>query len=105
MAKRKLYDLIKELLTDCPELRDSDKKLIWRVWYETGYASLGIIEVGHFMHASSTESIRRCRQKTQELNPELRGTKWVQRARNTKAQEKGTFIFREKLEPKQGSLI
>lgn len=28
----KIYDMVKQLLTDNPELRNSDKKLIWEVW-------------------------------------------------------------------------
>ena len=99
MNKQRIYDLVKELLTDYPELRDSDKKLIWKVWFNLGLVVFGdqpmFIRFDNFMKAPSTESIRRCRQKIQEHFPELRGSKAVQKARAEKAEENGTFIFRE----------
>lgn len=91
----KLYTLIKQLLIDYPELRDSDKKLIWYVWIENGNAHYEHITKNDFMEAPSTESIRRCRQKIQEQHEELRGTPKVRKAREEKAKEKGTFIYRE----------
>ena len=100
----KLYDLIKQLLTDHEYLRDSDKKLIWRVWGELGYRNAGYGEMltcifeDDFMRAPSTESIRRCRQKIQEKHPELRGSEKVRKARAEKAEEKGTWVYRESYE-------
>jgi len=95
----KLYDLVKSLLTDHPELRDSDKKLIWRVWEEldlTGTTELSqAMYYANFLRAPSTESIRRCRQKIQEKHPELRGSKKVQEFRKAKQETKSTFVYRE----------
>ena len=100
--KFKLYDLIKNLLTDYPELRDSDKKLIWEVWSKLDFINDDdgsydgeLITYQNFVDAPSTETIRRCRQKIQELNPELRGSQKIRKAREEKAKEKGTFIYRE----------
>lgn len=107
MKKQRIYDLVKELLTDYPELRDSDKKLIWAVWTELALVRRitsdytletgAMVSYDSFMEAPSTETIRRCRQSIQEHNPELRGSKWVQRARAEKAEEKGSFIYHEEV--------
>lgn len=103
--KTKTYDLVKTLLEDNPELRDSDKKLIWAVWEdlnltekeEFGIMNNDTIRFDSFMDAPSTETIRRCRQSIQEHNPELRGSKWVQKARAEKAEQKGSFVYREEV--------
>ena len=95
----KTYDLIKQLLTDHAELRDSDKRLIWRVWNELGFTDANdanfSIQLKDFMEAPSTETIRRCRQKIQELHPELQSSKWIKKQRDAIAEQKGTYIFRE----------
>lgn len=94
--KTKTYDLIKKLLTNDPELRDSDKKLIWEVWDQLNLTdSFVYISRLNFMKAPSTETIRRCRQKIQELHPELQSSKRIRELREEKEKEKGTFIFRE----------
>lgn len=111
MKKRYTYDLVKELLTDYPELRDSDKKLIWEVWerlsltYWMSITDQVCITKEDFMNAPSTESIRRCRQKIQETHPELRGTEKIQRARKAIADQKGTHVYRETVIEEQISLI
>lgn len=96
--KIKIYDLVKDKLTESAETRDSDKKLIWFIWSDLGFVALNdfssTIDYVMFMKAPSFESIRRCRQKLQEKYPELRGTKTVQKARAEKAEERGTHIFR-----------
>lgn len=96
---RKIYDLIFSLLTDNPELRNSDKKLIWKVWKELELVdnSYQAIYEWMFMKAPSTESIRRCRQKIQEIHPELRGTEKVREARQSIADQRGTHIYREEV--------
>ena len=100
----KTYDLIKELLTDYPELRDSDKKLMWRVWNELGFILRDgrewipdFINKDDFMKAPSTETIRRCRQKIQELHPELRSSKEVQKMKDKKEASKSTFVYRDEV--------
>lgn len=93
----KLYDSIKILLKEYPYLRDSDKKLQWKVWQIQGYISHDTLSYGNFMNAKliSTETIRRTRQKIQEKCPELRGSLKVQALRDRKRKTKGTFIYRE----------
>jgi len=89
----KLYDTIKQLLTDYPELRDSDKALEWEVWMREG---IHLENREHFIrHATNPESIRRSRQKIQEHFPELRGTPKVQKARAEKEGMKGNHVYFE----------
>jgi len=96
MTKIKTYDLVKKLLTDYAEFRDSDKKLIWRVWEVTGFIDIdSVMTKLAFMEAPSTETIRRCRQKIQELHPELQSSKWIKKQRDQIAEQRGTFIYRE----------
>lgn len=98
----KLYDLIKTILIDEPEMRDSDKKLIWRVW-ETQDKVLRWDSYGNrimsrcgFMDALCTETIRRTRQKVQEENPTLRSSEPIQRAKEEKKSTKGAFVYKVK---------
>lgn len=98
----KLYDIVINLLIDHPVLRDSDRRLIWNVWYRQGLISINddndsFITKGDFLKAASTESIRRCRQKIQEERPELGPSAYVKEARRKKQANKGTFIYREEL--------
>lgn len=101
--KTKLYDVVKKLLTNYPALRDSDKLLMWNVWGIEGFiSSYGNSLVRHitrdnFMKATSAESITRCRRKIQEEFPELQSSKNIKEARDQKASEKGTFVYREKI--------
>ena len=76
-------NIVKNLLTNHPHLRDNDNKLLANVWYqsiipleEAWLDFLALIASGDL---PSSESIRRCRQKLQELNPELRGELWDKR--------------------------
>ena len=103
----KLYDLIKSLLTERQDLRDSDKKLIWAVFQELGYATSYTISFSDFTSPScpSTESIRRCRQKIQENVPELRGSQKVQKLRDDIEDQRGTHIYREETLPVTESLL
>lgn len=100
----KIYDLIKNLLEENEELRNSDKRLIWKVWEEldlassySGYSEVkdAYISRSAFMEAPSTETIRRCRQKIQELHSELQSSKWIKKQRDAIAEQKGTHIYRE----------
>ena len=95
----KLYDQVKEILTETPETRDNDKLLMWTVWRWNGQVGSEIMRIGQFMAATSPESIRRCRQKIQELHPELAGTERTKSVRLKIAEEKGTHIFREEVKP------
>lgn len=77
---------VKYLLTAFPHLRDSDDKLIASYWYyEKGEEVIQNISAMELLHMfasgglTSTESIRRVRQKLQELHPELRGENYNKR--------------------------
>lgn len=100
----KVYDLVKEVLIDHADARDSDKKLMWTVWYRLGYivnplgqVGRSMIEFQAFTHAKcpAPETIRRCRQKIQETHPELRSSKRIQQEKDKLAAQKGTHVFRE----------
>lgn len=96
----KLYDLTKVILINLPNTRNNDKELIWRVWSELGYVLQDTISYSAFLNKRCPipETIRRTRQKIQELYPELQAVKKVYEARQKIAESKGTFIFREKAE-------
>ena len=85
-----IYDRVFEALTNYPQLRSSDKKLIWHL------CSKGeCLDYGDFMKAPSFESITRARRKAQALHPELRANTIVTRARKEKETKKGYFVFHE----------
>ena len=95
----KLFDKVKLLLIQDPKLRDSDKLLQWRVWAQQGYVMNGAITFECFMnhHLINTESIRRVRQKVQEMYPELRSSTRIQKFKDAKRKTKGSFVYREPL--------
>jgi hypothetical protein len=99
MISKRLYPLIKQLLIECPELRNSDKKLLWRVWQREGKVIANQLSYEAFLSTSltSAETITRCRRKIQELNPELQSNKVVQQLRQEKQKTKGTWIYRENI--------
>lgn len=80
-----------DLLTKHPHLRDDDNKLIATIWNkETGVDEKNVFisqqtTAFDFFEAFSAgqytnpESVRRCRQKVQEQNPELRGNAYKNR--------------------------
>jgi hypothetical protein len=97
----KTYDLVYALLKQKPELRNSDKKLLWEVWKYQGYiiqgSSFEYLPYLTFMKKNIPhfETVRRSRQKIQELHPELQASPHVAQARRDKQVQKGTWIFRE----------
>lgn len=98
----KLYDRVKEILIKYPQTRNSDKRLIWFVWCQKQAVMLNQekpnmskIMFMNYMQMPASESITRARRKVQELNPELKSNKQVQRLKDIKQKTKGTFIFRE----------
>lgn len=95
----KLYDKIKLLLHEHPELRDSDKLLQWRLWARQGYVMNGTLSFESYMkHALlSPETIRRTRQKVQQDFPDLRSSVRIQKFKDEKRRTKGTFVYREPL--------
>ena len=96
----KLYDLVKELLEKRSDMRDSDKRLMWAVWYKLGYADASRMDREALFTKScpTPESITRCRRKIQERYPHLQAGADVKAAREEKAKEKGTHIYREPAE-------
>jgi len=91
----KTYDRVKTILEKHIETRNSDKMLIWAYWVTEGLAG-DYITAHDFLKVTSPESIRRARQKIQELHSELGPTsELVKKRRGIKSATKGTFIFRE----------
>lgn len=100
----KTYDRVLSILKINQAARNSDKVLIWQFWMEEGKSNIFDMSREKFMEATSPESIRRARQKAQELNPDVRATsERVKTIRRQKQETKGTFIFRE--DPEQGKLL
>ncbi len=92
----KTYDRIKIILENRPETRNSDKRLIWYFWMEEGLATSFQMFYADFAKATSPESIRRARQKIQQLHPELGPTsELIKKRRGVKSATKGTFVYRE----------
>jgi hypothetical protein len=91
----RLYVKVKHLLIEFPELRSSDKMLIWKIWLDGGFVKYDTIRLDAFMQAPSVETIRRTRQKVQEYYPELQATEGVRRAKKLKQSTKGTFVYGE----------
>lgn len=96
----KIYDLVKDLLVKHPGLRDSDQLLIWNVWGVGGYlidADYGrrTIDKSTFLQATHPESITRARRMVQQDFPYLRSSREIQKAKDKKEAEKGTFAYRE----------
>lgn len=72
--------LIINLLTDKPHLRDNDSALIANIWWrelmdkgQMGASAFDVLKMFSEGKLSNPESIRRSRQKIQEEQPELRG--------------------------------
>ncbi len=92
----KLYYLVKKLLIQDPAYRDSDKKLMWRVWGEELRSPLmQVIDYQEFLKVSTPESVTRARRMVQQDFKELQASEGVRRARRQKQDQKGTFAYRE----------
>lgn len=93
IGSKKLRQRIEQVLIEFPHCRDDDHKLIANIWQKEilerhgkeGYNKL----TGHEVLAqfakhqlSSPESIRRMRQKIQELQPVLRGNTYRERQKH-----------------------
>lgn len=98
----KLNEYIREVLSYRADLRDSDSRLITHIWYKeaeqlginlkgiSGFELLKYLQTETF---TSTESIRRSRQKVQEQHPETRGKKYLDR--QAKANEVREFYRKD----------
>lgn len=88
-----IYDTVKDLLIRHPELRSSDKKLIWRFWEKEGALNQGALDFKNFRRVTTPGTITRARRKVQENYSNLQAVEDVKEEREKKAQEKGTHIF------------
>jgi len=93
-----IYELVKQLLTLKPVLRDDDKKLIWSVWAHQGKIVGGKISVDDYLTSEIEESVTRARRMVQNDFPELKASPIIEEARKAKKEDKGSFIFREKVD-------
>jgi hypothetical protein len=86
-----LYKLVKNILVEDEEARDSDKALIWRVLAKKGLLRtmqdgdrfIYVLAYSGLEQAPTLESITRARRKVQEENPELMGSKEIQAQRES----------------------
>jgi hypothetical protein len=93
-----IYDVVKDLLTKYPQLRDNDKRLIWAVWYKQGLIHENrIVRETFYAEAEHPESITRARRQVQNDFPELRASQAVQDMRKEKQESKGTFVYRKQV--------
>ena len=81
-------ETIIELLTNTPQLRDDDNKLIATLWSDEMNSDIrsanDFLVAFHSGRFTKTETIRRTRQRLQELNPYLRGSKYKSRQKYQK---------------------
>ena len=84
----KLNDKVKAYLETIPSTRDNDQELISRIWaselrkegFELREGSIAdFLNLHAKGRLSSSESIRRSRQKLQQDNPSLRGARYQER--------------------------
>jgi len=82
----RLYLVIKELLTEKAELRDSDKKLLWAVWEKEGHVIGGRLTYADWLSTSLTtaETVTRTRRKLQERLDEFDYDNYVEKLINDK---------------------
>jgi hypothetical protein len=84
LLKKTVVQIVKHILTVSTNSRDDDSFILVTIWNKECDA-LGIDTRKGFLNAyykkklTSAESIRRTRQKLQELYPELRGEKYEDR--------------------------
>ena len=86
----KIQDKVTKYLEQKPSLRDDDRKLIATIWWnEIGsdkryWTAMQLLDSFCSKELTSPESIRRCRQRVQQLNPQLRGNKYSDRHQSQK---------------------
>lgn len=103
----KIYDLVKNILTDSPECRNSDKHLMWTVWHQqrlleqNEYGNHVISATNFLSRAVTPESITRARRKVQQDFPKLASTDDVKIYKTLKEQTKGEFIHEEEVYTKE----
>ena len=89
---KKLFSVVDDVelfLTKYPSLRDDDERLMANIWH-SHIGNLEDVDAKEILHMlakhelPSYESISRSRRKIQELNPNLRGDKWIERQKRAK---------------------
>jgi len=70
--------IVKQVLSECPDARDNDTLLLIKVWEIQGYFIPTMIRTHLIFHGFKPESVRRWRQKLQE-NGQFLGTKRLQK--------------------------
>jgi hypothetical protein len=95
------YLLVKQILTDHPAARNSDRDLLWRCWEALGYVYNGRLSKDAFLKLPPSESITRARRKLQKAYPKLQAVKEVQEGRAKKEKKKGNHVFTEETPKKR----
>jgi hypothetical protein len=106
MLSKKLRQQVEVQLAKYPHLRDDDRKLIGNIWQEEYLDDIGTDQyqsekvfrrevISDVVQAklSSPESIRRTRQKIQELQPLLRGKTYKERQKHQSEVKKEIRAF------------
>lgn len=90
----KLYDKVKQMLQENPELRDSDDLLLLHYWREMGVIVNGrFIEDAFIRLKAKPESITRARRKVQEDHPSLNAIVEVEEERKVREGHFEMFTF------------
>lgn len=79
----RITNIVRNILRDSPETRNSDKELIIQTWGQLGFY-LSERQLAKFRQLPSTETIRRIRQKIQEKG-EYQATTPVSKSRQLKS--------------------
>lgn len=102
----KIYDLVRQILTESKYCRDCDKELIWEVWkrqkvvtseYNALFGMTEVLSKDAFLRAETPETITRARRKVQEDHKELSASDNVKNKRSSIASKKGYFVYHEVL--------
>lgn len=83
MISENLQETVESMLENDPKARDSDMRLISLIWHsELGVLKdkcMPLLKLIAYSKVTNFESISRCRRKLQELQPDLRGKKYLER--------------------------
>jgi hypothetical protein len=87
-------ELVKDILISFPESRDSDEKLVARIWHwqiKSKNLKEPVLKLLYDGQLIPVKSIERCRRDLQSKLPELRGTKY--KIRKTTLEQQTRKIF------------
>ena len=84
MISKNIQDLVENALNNCDKSKDNDNHLIAKIWYSKleeplRTDCLPLLKLIAEGKLPSFESVSRCRRKLQELHPDLRGDKYIER--------------------------